>query len=272
MIALVTDSASMLPDAVRDRYRIGVVPVTVTVDGRDHLEGVDLTADEFYDRVAAGATVATAAPAPGRFLDAYGAARRAGADAVVSIHTGSGYSATAASATVAAGLADLPVHVLDTGAASFPVALATMAAAEAAATGAPVGQVLTAAQWTLDGIGSLFVVGLPALAHRGGRFTSLDGTLTSTTVLRLDGPTLSVHTEAADVDDAIEIIVAATRARAAAGALRVGIGHAALPAVAATLHERLAGDSRIECIPYVVGPSVGAHTGPGTFGVVWAPQ
>lgn len=270
MIALVTDSASMLPDSVRARHLISVVPITITLDGHDHCEGIDLTTDEFYARLAAGATVATAAPPPGAFLDVYRACERAGANAVVSIHTGSAYSAVVASATVAAGLVDLPVHVIDTGVASFPVALATMAAADAVTRSATVDEVIGAVSQTLQHIGSLFVVGLPALALRGGRFVTLDGTLTPTTLLRLDSSTLTVHADAADVDQAIDLIVAGTLERAAKGPIRVGVGHGAMATVATAIRDRLGAVSGLECIPYEVGPSVGAHTGSGTFGVVWA--
>jgi hypothetical protein len=43
MIQLVTDSASMLPDEVRRRFGIDVVALTITIDGEDFAEGVDLT-------------------------------------------------------------------------------------------------------------------------------------------------------------------------------------------------------------------------------------
>jgi len=33
MIAIVTDSASMLPDDLRRRYDVSVVPLTITLDG-----------------------------------------------------------------------------------------------------------------------------------------------------------------------------------------------------------------------------------------------
>jgi DegV family protein with EDD domain len=98
VIQLVTDSASMLPDEVRRRFGIDVVALTITIDGEDFAEGVDLTTADFYDRMAAGAEVSTAAPSPGTFVDTYRAAATRGATAVLSVHTGASYSATLASA------------------------------------------------------------------------------------------------------------------------------------------------------------------------------
>ncbi len=49
MIGICTDSNSQLPRALAQRYDIEVVPVTVTVDDHEYLEGVDLDVDEFYE-------------------------------------------------------------------------------------------------------------------------------------------------------------------------------------------------------------------------------
>ena len=50
MIGICTDSSSQLPPELRDRYGIEVVPVTVSIDGQEYLEGVDLDADAFWAR------------------------------------------------------------------------------------------------------------------------------------------------------------------------------------------------------------------------------
>src|SRR5262252_2649060 len=54
-IAIVTDStADLVPELVRARG-ITVVPLTVVLDGRGYLDGVEITAAEFYARLAAAA-------------------------------------------------------------------------------------------------------------------------------------------------------------------------------------------------------------------------
>ncbi|MEZ5297834.1 MAG: DegV family protein [Ilumatobacteraceae bacterium] len=47
-IGIVTDSNSQLTAELAERFGVEVVPMTVTIDGDDHLEGVDLDADDFY--------------------------------------------------------------------------------------------------------------------------------------------------------------------------------------------------------------------------------
>jgi DegV family protein with EDD domain len=272
MIQIVTDSAAMLPDEVRRRFGISVVPMTITIEGRDFTEGIDLTTAEFYARVAAGAEVSTAAPSPGRFVDAYTAAADRGASAVLSIHTGSAYSATVASATLAAGMSDIPVSVVDTGVGSFPVALAVWAAAESLDHGCAIESAAATAERIATSTGSLFVVGVPSVARRGGRLVTLSGELTPTTVLELAGGELHDRGAVQDLDAAIDVMISRTMEVAAVSPLRVGVGHAVHQSVAEQILERL--DKRpgiSEIIIYEVGPSVGAHTGPGTLGVVFAP-
>ena len=72
-VAIVTDSNAQLPEVLR-RFDVGVVPLTVVMGGQPFREGIDLTSDEFYARLAAGVEVTTAAPSPGDFVTAYEAA------------------------------------------------------------------------------------------------------------------------------------------------------------------------------------------------------
>ncbi|HWS78553.1 MAG TPA: DegV family protein [Thermomonas sp.] len=51
-VAVVTDSAADLPAAVAERHGIHIVPVRVSLDGRDYLDRLGLTAGEFYRRMA----------------------------------------------------------------------------------------------------------------------------------------------------------------------------------------------------------------------------
>lgn len=272
MNQIVTDSASMLPDGIRRRFDISVVAITITVDGEDFAEGVDVTVAEFYARMAAGAQVSTAAPSPGTFVETYRAAAARGATAVLSVHTGAAYSATLASATIAADLVDIPVTLVDTGVGSFPVALAVWEAAEVLERGAPIQQAATAAERTATGTGSLFVVGVPAVARRGGRFVGVDGELTPTTVLELSGGALEDRGAVADLDAAIDVMIDGTIAAAASGPLRIGVGHAVHGEVAEQIRARLATQlPESDVVIYEVGPSVGAHTGPGTLGTVYTP-
>ena len=236
MIAVVTDSASMLPARWRDLHRVRVAPMTVVLDGVAHREGIDLDATEFYRRLAAGAEVSTSAPSPGDLLATYAAAVDAGATGIVSIHTGSDYSAVLDAARVASRQVAVRVELVDCHTASFPVALCVVASAAALAAGADLDAAAAAARATASVVDSIFVVGVPDLARRGGRLGTTP-VPTATTVLTLGPGGLAEHSHAADLDGALDAMGAHVRRAAAGRDLRVGVG----------------------------------DSGPGTVGAVWAP-
>jgi DegV family protein with EDD domain len=273
MIRLVTDSASMIPSAIRDRFAVEVVPMIVTIGGHEFSEGLGhVTTEQFYARLASGEPVSTSAPPPGSFVEAYRQAIEEGADRILSIHTGSGYSAAVAAASVATTLVDVEVSVVDTGLASFPVTLCVWSAAEELEHGRGAAAAIAAANATATSTGSVFVVGVPDLARSGGRFAALDSELSATSILELDAKGLREIDRVDDIETAIDRMVDHVRSLAAERPLRAGIGDALRPAVADVLAERLQGAPGIgDLVRYEVGPSVGAHTGAGTVGVVYAP-
>jgi DegV family protein with EDD domain len=274
MIALVTDSGSQLPRPLAQRYGVRVVPITVVVDGRPFREGVDLTSAAFYDAVRAGAQVSTSSPSPGEFAQAYDAAAAAEASAVLSIHTGSNLSGTVNAARLAAGSSAVPVVVVDTGTASFPVACCVWAAAETLAAGACLEEAEGVARRTASAIGNVFIVGLLELARRGGRLSPSVQLGASVSILALEHGEMRVVAEAATVGSAIDVMGDYVEAWARGRRLRVGVGDAEATALADGLEQRIIKQAGIvEVVRYEVGPSVGAHTGPGTVGAVfYAPE
>ena len=121
MIAVVTDSSSQLPEELRARYKVWMVPLSVVVDGVAYREGVDLSTDEFYDALERGAAVSTSAPSPGELQVVYAQAA-AGATGVLAVHVGSNTSATVSAARLATAKTPVPVEIVDTATALFGVA------------------------------------------------------------------------------------------------------------------------------------------------------
>ena len=275
MIGLVTDSNAQLPAALAERYGVEIVPLTVVVDGEEHLEGVDLDADAFYARFRGGRpTVSTAQPSPGRFAAAYEAVAERGATEILSIHIGSSVSGTVNAARLATQVSPVPVRIVDPGTASFAISLCLWEAAEAAAAGATLEEAAAAAERVGATVGNVFVVGALDVARAGGRLAD-DVALAKAAipVLTLSGGVMQQIDRCADLDAAAEAMAAFVRA--AGRELRVGVGlsdEGTLPLVTAL--EDLLRDARevAELVRYRIGPSVGAHTGPGTVGVMFAPS
>lgn len=274
MIGLVTDSNSQLPPDLAQRYGVRVVPLTVSVDGTDYLEGETLDADGFYALFERGApAVKTSQPSPGRFAETYEALARRGFDEILSIHVGSKISGTVNSARLAAAGAPVPVSVIDSGTVSFGVACCVWEAAEALAAGRTVVDAAEVAARVGSTLGNVFIVKSLDLARAGGRLTGGDPDVEPRLirVLTLTDEKMEVIGTVSSDEEAADLM--ATHVRAAGSSLRAGIGSADRATTATltdALHDRLMSAPEVrELVRYRVGPSVGAHTGPGTVGAMY---
>jgi DegV family protein with EDD domain len=272
VIGLVTDSSAQLPDDLRERYQVAVVPLTVVVDDHPYHEGVDVTSAEFYERLGAGASVSTAAPSPGAVLIAYEQLAATGATEILSVHIGSNTSATVNAVSVAAGSSRVPVEIVDTGTASFAVACCVWAAGEALAAGGDLTHAADVARRVADQVGNVFIVGALDLARRGGRL-ALEATAgEGLPVLALADGQMQAVSRVHDVESAVDAMTDYFVAVAAGTPQRVGVGDAVTPDLAGEYAARLADRPEVaELVRYEIGPSVGAHTGAGTVGACFFP-
>ena len=274
-LALVTDSNAQLPPELAQRYGVTVVPLTVTVDGTPYLEGEELDADAFYARFEGGATpvVATSQPSPGHFARVYEGLAAGGATEILSIHIGSDVSGTCNSARLAAGSSPVPVRLVDTGTASFGIACCVWEAAEVLAAGGSIDDAAAVAAELGPTIGNVFTVRALDLPRAGGRLAAGAAAAPATIpILSLVAGEMKVVGQAADVDEAAGAM--ASYALAAGSSLRIGLGLADTAAAPLwqALEARLEGAPEVEeVVRYRIGPSVGAHTGPGTAGAFFYP-
>jgi len=274
VIGLCTDSNAQLPAALVERYGVEVVPLTVTVDGVDHAEGVDLDADGFYAFWASGTApvVTTSQPSPGRFAEAYRRLAARGATEIVGIHIGAALSGTLNSARLAAADAPVPVHLVDTGTASFGIGCCVWEAAEALRRGAGPAEVAEVARTLAPSIGNVFVVRALELVRRGGRLAADVAENNGVPVLTLVGGEVRVLATAADLAEAVGVMAGHARAWGTGLRVAIGIADAAGAPLSEALRAALAGAREVdEIVDYRVGPSVGAHTGPGTAGAFFFP-
>ena len=271
--AVVGDSAAYLPAEVRNRFGLVTVPMTVVMDGQEYREFETLGAAEFYRRLAEGAKVSTSQPPPGLFVDAYEAAERAGASQVLSLHIGSGLSGTVNSARTAASLVGIPVTVVDTEQASFIEGLATWEACEALATGATIEHAEAAAVAAGKAAGNIFLVRGMELLRAGGRMQQGGDVPAGVPILEADGAGITPVASATTAEEALDTIVermTAAMAKAPEKRYRVGVANGDADVLAEQLLERIRRLPQVaEVVEYIIGPAVGAHTGPGCTGVVF---
>jgi len=276
VIGFCVDSNAQMPAELVERYGVEVVPLTVTVDGEDFLEGVDLDADAFWARFTGGASpaVGTAAPGPGRFVTAYDALAARGATEILSIHIGSSISATFDAARVGARSSPVPVRLVDTGTASFAIACSLWEAAEAVAGGADLDRAARVAERVAASTDNVFVVRALDLAARGGRVSVEGGDAAgdAVPVLRLVGGSVQTVAQAHSTDEVADVMASAVCAGGSSLRVGISIADAGAASLWETLEDRLRDAEQVtDLVRYRVGPSVGAHTGPGTAGAMWYP-
>lgn len=140
MIHIVTDSTSDIPADLRRELDITVVPAHI-IFGLDTFEdGVNLTRDEFYQRLTTDPQLpTTAAPSPGEFVEVY---QRLGGE-IVSIHLASRLSAIYTAAHTASEMITNggKVSVYDTTQLTMGIGWLVIAAARAAKQGQSVDQI-----------------------------------------------------------------------------------------------------------------------------------
>ncbi|GAA6236676.1 DegV family protein [Apilactobacillus micheneri] len=89
-IAIVTDSTSYLSKEEQEKYNINVVPIPVIIDGKSYNEGVDISTEEFYDKLRNSESFpSTSQPPMGEMINTYNKLADEGYEAVISIHLAS---------------------------------------------------------------------------------------------------------------------------------------------------------------------------------------
>ena len=168
-VAVVTDSAASIPEALVRRWGIIVVPLDVIIDGEPKPEGPGMGTSRVLAALNAGSTVTTSQPTVGAFVDAYRAAAETGVKEIVSVHISGGVSGTVNAAEVAAREAPIPVAIVDTRTVAMATGYSALAAAAFAKTGAAAGDVLAEARRVAQSSSLVFTVDTLEYLRRGGR-------------------------------------------------------------------------------------------------------
>ena len=143
-IKIVTDSTCDLPASSLAEYGITIVPLYIHVNNRDFRDGIDLTREEFYQRLPEyNPPPTTATPAPEVFRQAYARLAAEGATEILSIHISISLSGTVDVARLVANeFSTIPVTVLDSRQLSMGTGFLVIAAAKAAQEGCSMQEIL----------------------------------------------------------------------------------------------------------------------------------
>jgi DegV family protein with EDD domain len=146
-IAIITDTDASLPTNLAQKHGIQMVPITVHFGDEIFESEVNLDEAQMFSRIdQEGKLPTTAAPAPGKFVEAYKTAFDDGADSVICFTVSSEVSATYTSAVNAIDeFPDMDINVIDSRTLSMGQGFIVLAAAEAAKDGATKEEILALA-------------------------------------------------------------------------------------------------------------------------------
>jgi fatty acid kinase fatty acid binding subunit len=276
-VEVVTDTTQYLPSEIIMRHGLHLVSLYVNWAGKTDRESDLGDYDAFYDHMRSAATLpSTSQPSVGDFLTVYEPLLEAGSD-VLSIHLSGGISGTvhaaeqARDALVERGIAPERIQVLDSETGCAGHGLMAIAAANALKDGADLQGAIEAAVRLRQRMRILFAVDTLEYLRRGGRIGAAQAWVGSALKIK---PILTIDREIQPIERvrtagrAFERMVDLLVERRESGADVFMIQHIQAPDVAARLADR--GREIYGRDPEFVseiGPVIGAHVGPGLFGV-----
>ena len=273
-VRIVTDSTADIPQEVAADLGITVVPLTVNFEDASFRSGVELTNDEFYDRLQRSEKLPTTSqPTPRDFTQVYEELSWE-TRAVLSIHISSAMSGTVRSATLASDeIRGVEVRVIDSLLVSAPLGLTVVAAAEAALDGANLVELTTLVSNLSIRARVLFTVGTLDYLVKGGRIGRAKGLLGKLIgvkpILTVEDGVVAPADRARGEKALLETMIELARPELAGGeGGTLGLVHAQRPEMLERVGEAFCKEFGFDSIQvFELGCIVGTHVGPGMWGV-----
>lgn len=210
--AIVTDSNSGVSQKEAGQLGIFVLPMPFMIDGETFYEDIDLTQEEFYRKMEAGADISTSQPSPAavtelwdRLLKEY--------DEIVHIPMSSGLSSSCQTARVLAEDYEGKVHVVDNHRISVTQRQSALDARDLAARGFDGGKIREILERTAKDSMIYITVDTLKYLKKGGRITpaaaALGTILRIKPILAIDGGKLDAFSKARTMNQARASMISA---------------------------------------------------------------
>lgn len=270
-IALITDSTCDIPEELIQQYGITVLPHRIIWGSDQYLDRIDLQPEDFYRRLASDPQYpSTAQVTVQEFADAFQKAKERGALEIIIATVSSAMSGAYQSALSAAGLVDIPVHVVDAKGPTMSLGWQILAAARALDVGETVQSVLAKMEQVRKNLAQFVAMDSVEYLHKGGRIGNAKFLLSS--VLNIK-PLVYIDHESGLVESAG---VARTHNRLvqmmmekffslldSKKPMRVAVLHGNIEEEAQELAEQIQAEfNPLELIVNITGPVLGVNTGP----------
>ncbi len=269
--ALITDSTCDIPTDLLHKHDIVKVPLTIVWNNESFLDGIDITAEDFYKRLEEDPDLPTTSqPAPQEFLDRFIEAQSKGYEQIIVMTISSAMSGTYLAASQAAENSPIPVRVVDSRSNSMGLGWQVINAARTRDAGGDMNAMIAAAEKVRSKLAYYISLDTIKYLDRGGRIGDAVKLLNSVIKIK---PLILVNHTSGTVGASIP---ARSRSSAIEGLVKQFFKHvnSNLPLHITVLHnaaleeaEALAERIRREYNPTelfisIVSPILGVHTGP----------
>jgi DegV family protein with EDD domain len=281
-VVVVTDSITGIPEEYLKKYPIKVAPAILIWSGVEYLDGVDIKPADFYKRLKdAKELPTTAAVSPGAFVQLFDELLAKGHD-ILGVFTGSKMSAIFDNAAQAREMVSTAfaqsgarISIIDSNSCLMVNGWSVIAAARAAAEGVSLENCKLIAHRALDQSGGIMMADTLKFMQMGGRISNAQRYLATAVRIR---PLFEI------IDAQIQLI---ERIRTKNKALRKVVDLVAervanrRPVSLAVMHAGAVDTAHrllematkrldpVETVITSIGPSVGAHVGPGAAGITF---
>ncbi len=276
-VKVVTDSTSDLTPEIANDLGITIVPLNVHFGNATFLDGIDLSTEDFYKKLAESETLpTTSAPTPGTFIEAYDKLAEE-TDEILCITISSKLSATYKAAVEGKKFSKnkARVEVVDSLSAIAGLGLIVISAAKAAKTGASIKELISIVRSSIDRVETRMAFDTLEYLKRGGRIGTAQAFLGS--ILKIN-PILGIR-------DGLTEGFAKVRSRGKAidylcdfamgfsDVEEVAIESAVTTDEVEILAKRLSSKFAYNTIYHMkVSPVIGTHVGPHVLGVSILPR
>ncbi len=273
-VRVVTDSSCDLPVARAEELGIEIVPLTIRFGSKEYVDRVELTNEEFWQKVATSDVLPeTAAPSAGAFEETFRRLAEEGADGIVCINLSSRLSATMQAAQLAAKAlkGTCPVEVVDSLNVSMALGLQCINAVNLADGGADVDAIARATED--QALRTKLFGALDTLEHlrRGGRIGAaqalLGGVLSIKPVIEVRDGAVAEAGKVRTRSKSLQLL--ADKVAHAPNPEQVFAFDAQAPDIDELVDLLGATVPRDQIEFGTIGPVIGTHAGPRTIGVGW---
>lgn len=272
-IAIVTDSTAYLPEEYLKQYNISVVPLSVIWGNETYRDGVDISPDEFYKRLATSKVMPTTSQVtPDAMQSTFQSLLEQGYD-VLGIFVSSKISGTFQSAVQARdALSDATqkIALVDSLWTTMAMGMPVLSAARAAQAGEPLAECQKIAENACAHTGVLLIMETLEFMRRGGRIGGaqafLGTALNIKPVLEMVNGQIEaverIRTKQKAIQRVVEIVTERIKGKAP---IRLAATHANEEADASLLLDAASRQlNPVETFCCPLSPVIGTHTGPGT--------